>query len=208
MRFKHSRMHRAPGINKLSRGPAHSKNPTRTQMNLPQHSSNKAFPSDPGDPIEPHHYSPAFWPGKPFLCPDIKHSPGLQVSTISILSSVHFTDTPIDECHTLSMTWMMKIVSIGTKLRHTWKPPMSLKLLIWGSILIQCHNIKGTSHHSGTGTNESRTFSSANTIRARSKRDACETPSSSVIRRRFWELRRCACSDLKWIRELVHSYQL
>lgn len=26
-------------------------------------------------------------------------------------------------------SWMMKILSIGTKLRHTWKPPMSLKLL-------------------------------------------------------------------------------
>lgn len=38
---------------------------------------------------------------------------------------------------------MMKIVSIGTKLRHTLKSPMSLKLLILGSILIQCHNIKG-----------------------------------------------------------------
>lgn len=78
-------------------------------------------------------YSPSFWPGKPFLCPEINHSPGLQVSTIQ--SYVHFTDTQavpsksVILCVMSSMIWMMKRVSIGTKLRHTLKPPMSLKLL-------------------------------------------------------------------------------
>lgn len=167
----------APGISKPSRGPSPNplKNllPNRnhkTQRKLRPDplitrlrlrpimilSSKKVLPSDPGDPIEltalhyPYpflRYFPAFWHGQPFLCPEINHPPGLQVSTIS--NSVHFTDTraipskSVILCVMSSMTWMMKIVSIGTKLRHTWKPPMSLKLLIWGSILIQCHNIKG-----------------------------------------------------------------
>lgn len=63
-------------------------------------SSKKVLPSDPGDLIELttlHYlypflpYFPAFWHGQPFLCPEINHPPGLQVSTIS--NSVHFTDT-------------------------------------------------------------------------------------------------------------------
>ena len=105
------------------------------QKNIQSH-SNKVFTSDPGDPIEftAHHYpylfltySSSFWPGKPFLCPKTNHFPGLLILTAK--NSVHFTNM-----QTISMTWMMKIITIGVKLSHTPKPPMLLKLLIWGSI--------------------------------------------------------------------------
>jgi len=71
-------------------------------------SSNKVLPSDPGDPIElttRHYpypflpYSPSFWPGKPFLCPEINHSPGLDYSKFCPFH--RYAGHTIEECHTL-----------------------------------------------------------------------------------------------------------